>query len=84
MAKPLKIINVPKPEPGWYNPNRPVGVLIRAQTSQLREALLLHLQEVVSLLAIDPKSLKTEGDVDSYIYRATALLHTHSRTAART
>jgi len=69
-------VPVPAPDRGSYNPNRPAGALLRAQTSQIREALLLHLQEVVSLLAIDPKSFKTEADVDSYIYRATGLLHT--------
>jgi hypothetical protein len=41
----------------------------------MREALIKHLEELAKLIAVDPKSLKTEGDVSGYIHRATAILH---------
>ena len=74
---------VPEPERGSYNPNRPAGALLQAQTLHLREALLRHLQELAAILAIDPKSLKTEGDVSAYIHRATAILHRHAAGPGR-
>jgi hypothetical protein len=77
MATPTNAIFVPKPAPGSYNKNRPAGKLLQAQTLHLREALLKHLEELAAVLAIDPRSLKTEGDVSAYIHRATAILHTH-------
>lgn len=83
MAAPSTAITVPKPEPGSYNPNRPAGLLLRAQTLHIREALLKHLEELAAVLAIDPKSLKTEADVSAYVHRATAILHTHAATPAR-
>jgi hypothetical protein len=82
MATPSKIINVPKPEPGSYNPNRPAGLLLRSQATHIREALLKHLEELAAVVAIDPKSLKTEGDVSAYVHRATSILHRHAAKPA--
>ena len=82
MATPSKIINVPKPEPDSYNPNRPAGLLLRSQALHIRESLLKHLEELASVLAIDPKSLKTEGDISAYVHKATAILHRHAATPA--
>lgn len=79
MATPSNAIPVPRPEPGSYNPNRPAGKLLQSQTVHLREALIKHLADLAAVLAIDPKSLKTEGDVSAYIQRATVILHTHVR-----
>ena len=73
-----RVINVPKTDPTAYNPNRPAGKLLQAQTLHLREALIHCAHEVTTLLAIDVRTLKTEGDVSAYIHRATALLHTHA------
>jgi len=83
MATPSNAIFVPKPAKGSYNTNRPAGKLLQAQTLHLREALLKHLEELAAVIAIDPKTLKTEGDVSAYIHRATALLHTHASRPAR-
>jgi len=83
MATPSNAILVPATERGAFNPNRPAGLLLRSQTFHLREALLKHLEELAAVLAIDPKSLKTEGEVSSYIHRATAILHTHAARPAR-
>jgi hypothetical protein len=78
MATPANAIFVPLPEKGSYNKDRPAGKLLQAQTLHLREALLQHLKQLAAVLAIDPHSLKTEGEVSAYIHRATALLHTHA------
>jgi hypothetical protein len=83
MATRANAISVPAPERGSYNPNRDAGALLKAQTLHLREALLKHLEELAAVIAIDPKSLNTEGEVSAYIHRATALLHTHSAKPAR-
>jgi hypothetical protein len=80
MTKPSNVIQVPDPEPGSYNPNRAAGKLLVAQTVHLREALLQHLAELAAVLAIDPKRLKTEGQVSAYVQKATALLHTQAAT----
>jgi hypothetical protein len=83
MATPPNVINVGEPEPGSYNKDRPAGKLLQAQTLHLREALLQHLKDLAAVLAVDPHSLKTEGDVSAYIRRATAILHPHSPASAR-
>jgi hypothetical protein len=72
---PSRVISVPKTDPGAYNPNRPAGKLLRAQTAHLREALIRHLHELAGILAVDLSSLKTEGDVSAYVEKVTAILH---------
>ena len=73
---PSIVIKIPDPEPGSFNHKRPPGTLLRSQTLHLYEALLRHKKEIDEVLAIDPRSLKTEGEVSSYIHKATAILHT--------
>jgi hypothetical protein len=68
------IIRVPEPEPGSFNHKRAAGALLKSQTLHLREALLRHRQEIDEILAIHPDDLKTEGEVSSYIHKATAIL----------
>jgi hypothetical protein len=75
---PSIVIKVPDPEPGSFNHKRAPGALLRSQTLHLQEALLRHKKEINEVLAIDPKSLKTEGEVSSYIHKATAILHTYA------
>jgi hypothetical protein len=67
-------IKVPNPAPGSFNHKRSPGLLLRSQTFHLQEALRRHKKDVDDALAIDPKSLKTEGEVSSYIHRVTAIL----------
>ena len=76
-------IVVPQPEPGSYNANRFAGKLLQSQTLHLREAMIKHMADLAAILEIDPRSLKTEGEVSAYIRRATAILHTHHARAAR-
>jgi hypothetical protein len=76
---PSIVINVPEPAKGSFNHNRPAGKLLQSQTVHLREALLKHLKDIADVLAINPKSLKTERDVSIYIQKATAILHSQKR-----
>jgi hypothetical protein len=76
MATSSNVVPVPGPERSSYNPNRPAGILLRSQALHVRETLLQHLRELADLVAIDPRSLKTEADVSAYVHRATAILHT--------
>jgi hypothetical protein len=76
-------VSVPLPEPGSYNPNRPAGALLKAQALHVRDTLLQHMHDLAAILAIDPRTLKTERDVAEYARRATAILHTRSARSAR-
>jgi hypothetical protein len=78
-----KIIDVPKTDPGAYNPNRRAGTLLRSQALHMREAMIKHVHELTTLLNIEMSSLKTEADVSSYVHKATALLHKHGRKPAK-
>jgi hypothetical protein len=73
------VVEVPEPEKGSFNHNRPAGKLLQSQTEHLREALLRHLRDIEDVLAINLKELKTERDVSNYIQKATAILHTQAR-----
>jgi len=73
-------INVPKTEPGSFNPKRPAGLLLQSQAIHMRKALIKHLEELAALIAVDLKSLKTEADVSAYVHRATAILHRQAAT----
>jgi len=78
-TRPIKI-QVPKTPKESYNPDRPAGALLLSQTLHLREALTRHVAEAAALLGIDPKTLRTEGDVGAYIKKVTAILHPHAAT----
>jgi hypothetical protein len=78
-----KIIDVPKTDPGAYNPNRPAGTLLQSQAVHMREALIKHVHELTTLLNIEMSSLKTEADVSAYVHKATALLHTRTGKPAK-
>lgn len=77
MAIPANVIQVPRPAPGSFNKNRPAGKLLTSQTRHIREALIKHLEQVARVLAIDIRSLRTEGEVSDYVRQASAILHPH-------
>lgn len=83
MATHSYLVGVPKPDLGSYNPDRPAGKLLQAQMLHVRDALSHHLKDLQAVLAVDPKSLKSEGEVSAYVRRATAILHTLSPRSAR-
>jgi hypothetical protein len=77
-----RIVTIPKPAPGSFNKRRAAGELLRAQTIHLREGLINHvaelakrLEEAAGILALDMRSIKTEGDVSDYAKKVTAILH---------
>jgi hypothetical protein len=74
-AKGPLVIDVPKTDPGAFNPDRPAGKLLQSQCAHLREALIRHLHQVTALAATDIRSLKTEGQISDYIHRVTSVLH---------
>jgi hypothetical protein len=78
-----KVINVPKTDPGAYNPNRPAGTLLRSQALHMREAMIKHVHELTTLINIEMSSIKTEADVSAYVHKATALLHKQGRKSAK-
>jgi len=82
MARTTNIIRIPRPPASAFNKNRPAGTLLQAQLVHLREGLIRHLKELakelgegVATLAIDLRSIKTEGEVSAYAKKVTAILH---------
>jgi len=82
MPRTAKIIKIPKPPPGSFDRNRAAGTLLRSQAIHLRHALskyvhevTAHLHQATELLAINPGSIKTEGEASDYSKRVMALLH---------
>lgn len=73
-----KLIPVPKTPKESFNPDRPASSLLRSQTLHLHEALSKHVAEVAAILAIKPRTLKTERQVSGYIEKVTAILHPHA------
>ena len=73
-----KLIPVPKTPKESFNPDRPASSLLRSQTLHLHEALSKHVAEVATVLAINPRTLKTEREVSGYIEKITAILHPHA------
>jgi hypothetical protein len=75
---PSKVIPVPKTPKEAYNPQRSASSLLRSQALHLHEALKWHVAEAQAILAINPRTLHTEGAVSSYIQKVTAKLHPHA------
>lgn len=73
-----KVIPVPKTPKEAHNPQRPASSLLRFQAIHLHEALKWHVAEAHAILAINPRTLHTEGAVSSYVQKVTALLHPHA------
>lgn len=75
MPRNAKVVVIPRPAPGSFNKNRRAGKLLQAQVAHLQKALVKHHAEVVKLLAIDLREVKTEGEVAEYAREITAILH---------
>jgi hypothetical protein len=85
MPRTSSLVQVPKPAPGSFNKDRPAGKLLQAQVTHLRKAMVKHHAEVVTLLAdavtllaIDPDEIRTEGEVSEYARKITAILRRRS------
>jgi hypothetical protein len=73
-----KRIPVPKTPKESFNPDRLASSLLRSQTLHLHEALSKHVAEVAAVLAINPRTLKTERQVSEYTETVTAILNPHA------
>ena len=70
----MALIKVPRPK-NAYNPDRPMGSLLKAQIEHLREAeskLPLRYRNEIDIYI---KAIKTEGEAAAYIYRVTKAIH---------
>lgn len=70
----MALIHVPKPK-NAYNPDRPMGSLLKAQVEHLREAEsklpLRYRHEIDTYI----KAIKTEGEAAAYIRKVTEAIH---------
>lgn len=70
----MALIHVPRPK-NAYNPDRPMGSLLKAQVEHLREAEsklpLRYRHEIDTYI----KAIKTEGEAAAYIRKVTEAIH---------
>ena len=78
----MALIHVPRPK-NAYNPDRPVGSLLKAQVEHLREAeskLPLRFRHEIDTYI---KAIKTEGEAATYIRKVTEAIHDAHAEAER-
>src|SRR5215469_7179168 len=70
----MALIHVPRPKDA-YNPDRPMGSLLRSQVEHLREAEsklpLRYRHEIDTYI----KAIRTEGEAAAYIRKVTEAIH---------
>jgi len=77
----MVLIHVPKPPKNAYDPNRPMGSLLKSQIDHLREAeskLPLRYRSEVYV-----KAVRTEGEAAQYIREVTEAIHEAHEEAQR-
>lgn len=78
----MALIRVPRPK-NAYDPNRPLGSLLKAQVEHLREAEsklpLRYRNEIDTYI----KAIKTEGEAAGYIQKVTEAIHEAHAEAER-
>jgi hypothetical protein len=77
----MVLIHVPKPPKNAYNPDRPMGSLLKSQIDHLREAeskLPLRYRSEVYV-----KAVRTEGEAAKYIREVTEAIHEAHEEAQR-
>jgi hypothetical protein len=78
----MVLIRVPRPKDA-YNPDRPMGSLLKAQVEHLREAEsklpLRYRHEIDTYI----KAVKTEGEAAAYIRKVTEAIHDAHADAER-
>lgn len=79
MKKHKYVIQVPKPHPSAYNPDRPISDLVRNQILHLSVAER-HLHKK-HWSPVDVHSIKTERQASEYIHHLTKKLHEFPLTA---
>jgi len=78
----MALISVPRPK-NAYNPDRPMGSLLKAQVDHLREAeskLPLRYRHEIDTYV---KAIKTEGEAANYIRKVTEAIQDAHRDAER-
>jgi hypothetical protein len=78
----MVLIHVPRPKDA-YDPNRPMGSLLKAQVEHLREAeskLPLRYRGEIDIYV---KAIKTEGEAARYIQKVTEAIHEAHADAER-
>lgn len=78
----MVLIRVPRPKDA-YNPDRPMGSLLKAQVEHLREAEsklpLRYRHEIDTYI----KAIRTEGEASDYIRKVTQAIHDAHAEAER-
>ena len=78
----MVLIRVPRPKDA-YNPDRPMGSLLKAQVEHLREAEsklpLRYRHEIDTYI----KAIRTEGEASDYIRKVTQAIHDAHADAER-
>ncbi len=78
----MAVIHVPRPK-NAYNPDRPLGSLLKTQVEHLREAeskLPLRYRQKIGTYI---KAIKTEGEAAIYIRKVTEAIHAAHADAER-
>lgn len=79
----MALIHVPKPPKNAYDPNRPMGSLLRSQVEHFREAEsklpLRYRHEIETYI----KAIRTEGEAATYIRKVTDAIHDAHADAER-
>ena len=79
----MVLIHVPKPPKDAYDPDRPMGSLLKSQVDHMREAEsklpLRYRQEIETYI----KAVRTEGEAARYIHAVTRAIHLAHEDAER-
>lgn len=79
----MVLIHVPKPPKSAYDPDRPMGSLLKSQVEHMREAEsklpLRYRQEIETYI----KAVRTEGEAARYIQAVTRAIHLAHEDAER-
>ena len=79
----MALIPVPKPPKNAYDPNRPMGSLLKSQVDHMREAESKLPLKYRSQIETYVKAVRTEGEAARYIEAVTKAIHLAHEDAER-
>jgi len=79
----MALIPVPKPPKNAYDPDRPVGSLLKSQVDHMREAESKLPLRYRSQIETYVKAVRTEGEAARYIQAVTRAIHLAHEDAER-
>ena len=79
----MALIPVPKPPKNAYDPDRPVGSLLKSQVDHMREAESKLPLRYRSQIETYVKAVRTEGEAARYIQAVTQAIHLAHEDAER-